>query len=501
MTMMKLGFDTVKKLHESEKLILPTQEQLSYPEKVLQFGTGVLLRGLPDQYIHEANLKGIFKGRVVVVKSTSNGSTDAYADQDGLYTLALKGIKDGKLVDENHVNASISRVVSATADWDQIIALAKSEELEVVISNTTEVGIVFVEESILQPHPSSFPGKLLAVLYERYTYFKGDKNKGLVILPTELIEGNGTKLSKVLNELAAFNKLDDAFISWLNECNPICNTLVDRIVPGKLSTESQQEVESAVGYSDDLMIMAEPYALWAIESSSQKVIDTLSFCDKNNGAFIAPSIDKYKEIKLRLLNATHTFSCGVSLLAGKELVKDAMNDEKIVSFVRTVSQTEIAQTITGAKISKEEADAFASAVIDRFSNPFLEHKWHSISAQFTLKMKSRCLPLIHASLAKGLGLQPSMLIGLSAYLVCMKTTQTSEGAYEMNLPQGSYLLTDDLAAKLHQHWISGDTATAVSNILSDESIWGEDLTKLPGLLHAVTDYVQSIMTNGINTLL
>ncbi len=497
---MKLDLELLKGLNTTEKLKLPTQEQLSYPEKVLQFGTGVLLRGLPDQYIHEANRNGNFKGRVVVVKSTANGSTDAFADQDGLYTLCVKGVKEGKLVEEYHVNASISRVVSATIDWNEIIKLAKSDELEVVISNTTEVGIVFVEESIHVPHPSSFPGKLLSVLYTRYQHFSGNKEKGLVILTTELIEGNGTKLSKVLNELARHNNLDHAFISWLIECNPICNTLVDRIVPGKLSKEIQTETSELLGYEDDLMIMAEPYALWAIESSNPKVHNTLTFCSKTNGAFIVPSIEKYKEIKLRLLNATHTFSCGVSLLSGMNLVKDSMNDPQVLAFIQQLAQSEIASVVADGKITREEADKFAAAVIDRFSNPFLEHKWHSISAQFTLKMKTRCIPLIQKASTMNQELPKNMVIGLCAYILCMKTKQI-EGHFEMQLPDGLLPLTDDLASILHDTWKNDDVNQVVSDILSNVQIWGEDLSQINGLAHAVVSAVTAIQHHGIRSII
>ncbi len=450
-----------------ENLILPTDEQLNYPEKVLQFGTGVLLRGLPDQYISEANRAGKFRGRVVVVKSTQNGTTDAFADQEGLYTICVKGIDNGQLVNKSYVNASISRVLSAVEDWSAILECAKSEDLSIVTSNTTEVGIVYTEENILDGVPSSFPGKLLAILHARFVHFKGDHSKGLVIIPAELIEENGTKLADILNRLAAHNQLGEAFINWLKQANPICNTLVDRIVPGKLSAADQAATEAALGYSDELMIMSEPFGLWAIESTDQRVIDALGFCDEEKGCRVVPSIQKFKELKLRMLNATHTFSCGVSILAGMELVKDSMKDEVIKSYISQLALEEIAAAITGEKISAAEADAFGKAVLDRFANPFLEHKWVSISAQFTLKMKIRCLPLILATHEKTGLLPVRMLIGFSAYLVQM-----------------------DLVNK-------DDLATSLRNVLSDTATWEQDLSTIPGLMDKVLDITASIQSNGI----
>jgi tagaturonate reductase len=469
--MMKLTRSILHEINGVDKLILPTEEQLGYPEKVLQFGTGVLLRGLPDQYISEANRTGKFRGRVVVVKSTQQGTTDDFADQDGLYTLCVKGIDNGKLVNQAYVNASISRVLSAVEDWTAMLEFAKSDDLSVVTSNTTEVGIVFAEENILDGVPSSFPGKLLAVLHTRFIHYNGDPSKGLVIIPAELIEENGTKLADILNRLAAHNQLGEAFSHWLNQSNPICNTLVDRIVPGKLSAADQAATEAELGFSDALMIMTEPFGLWAIESTDQRVIHALGFCDEAKGCRVVPSIQKFKELKLRMLNASHTFSCGVSMLAGMEFVKDSMNNEAIQSFISQLALEEIAAAIIGDKISPAEATAFGKAVLDRFSNPFLEHKWVSISAQFTLKMKIRCLPLIIATQEKT-GLLPlKMLIGFSAYLV------------QMNLVNSDGL------------------ATSLSNVLSDTETWGQDLTAIPGFLDKVLEMTASIQTKGIlNTI-
>ena len=464
---MKLTRSMLQEIDGVDKLILPTEEQLSYPEKVLQFGTGVLLRGLPDQYISEANRAGKFRGRVVVVKSTQQGTTDDFADQDGLYTLCVKGIDNGHLVNQAYVNASISRVLSATEDWAAILEFAKADDLSVVTSNTTEVGIVYTEENIFDGVPTSFPGKLLAILHARFVHFNGDLSKGLVIVPAELIEANGTKLADILNRLAMHNQLGAAFSHWLNQANPICNTLVDRIVPGKLSAADQAATEAELGFSDALMIMAEPFGLWAIESTDQRVIDALGFSNEEKGCIVVPSIQKFKELKLRMLNASHTFSCGVSILAGMEFVKDSMNHEAIKSYISQLALEEIAAAITGDKISPAEANAFGKAVLDRFANPFLEHKWVSISAQFTLKMNIRCMPLIIATYQKTGQLPLRMLIGFSAYLV------------QMNLVN------------------SDDLATSLSNVLSDTSTWGQDLTAIPGLLDKVLDITASIQSKGI----
>jgi tagaturonate reductase len=172
------------------------------PEKVVQFGTGVLLRGLPDYFIDKANKQGVFNGRIVVVKSTDQGGTDAYAAQDGLYTLIEKGIENGLPIERTTINASISRVVSAKTEWQAVLDCAANPDIQIIISNTTEVGITLVASDVNSLLPESFPGKLLHFLMERYRVFNGSMESGLVVIPTELISDNGIKLKEIVIELA-----------------------------------------------------------------------------------------------------------------------------------------------------------------------------------------------------------------------------------------------------------------------------------------------------------
>jgi tagaturonate reductase len=200
------------------KLVCPNPEINHYPEKVLQFGTGVLLRGLCDYFIDKANQKAIFKGRVVLVKSTSKGDSNAFEQQDNLYTHCVKGIEEGKEVEEYLVNSSISRTLVANTEWDQILACAQNPDMQIVISNTTEVGIQYLANDVLFGQtPKSFPAKLLAFLHARYEHFKGAESAGMVIIPTELIINNGVVLAFliVINLLNYVEELEEIFILGL----------------------------------------------------------------------------------------------------------------------------------------------------------------------------------------------------------------------------------------------------------------------------------------------
>ena len=265
---------------------VPDAALFDLPEKVLQFGTGVLLRGLPDYFIDKANKQGIFNGRIVVVKSTDGGDASAFEKQDGLYTVCMRGVENGKKYEEDIINASISRVLSARSEWNKVLECAHNPQLKIIISNTTEVGIQLVQDDIRRHPPVSYPGKLLAFLYERYKAFQGSRQSGMLIVPTELIIDNGKKLESIVIELAHLNGLDGSFIDWLEKANRFCNSLVDRIVPGKPEADLKKAIENKLGYSDELLIMSEVYRLWAIEGD-EEVADVLSFAQADKGVVIA----------------------------------------------------------------------------------------------------------------------------------------------------------------------------------------------------------------------
>ena len=433
------------------------------PEKVLQFGTGVLLRGLPDYFIDKANKQGLFNGRIVVVKSTDQGGTDAYAAQDGLYTLIEKGIENGLPIERTTINASISRVVSAKTEWQAVLDCAANPDIQIIISNTTEVGITLVASDVNSLLPESFPGKLLHFLMERYRVFNGSMESGLVVIPTELISDNGIKLKEIVIELAKLKGLDEAFINWVNTANDFCSSLVDCIVPGKLPASEQVQFEQKVGYQDSLAIMSEPYRLWAIETANEKTAAILSFAAADARVILAPSINKYKEIKLRLLNATHSLCCGVAILSEFLTVRDALNDKAFKDFLSSMLLDEIVPLVADGDITMEEARSFALQVIDRFSNQSIEHLWVNIALQYTAKMQMRVVPLVD-KYVKQHGKAPTLIsFGFAAFLLFMKS-KNDPGAIDA-LASKTTMVASEIFNKQVFDCIDKMDASSIKNVL------------------------------------
>ncbi len=463
---------------------LPKQEVFSYPEKVLQFGTGVLLRGLCDYYIDKANRQGIFKGRVVLVKSTDRPGADAFTEQDGLFTHCIKGIDNGTAIEETVVNAAISRTLTAATEWDSILALAQSKDMQVIISNTTEVGIQYVaNDPISEGSPKSFPAKLLAFLHARYQHFNGSSESGMVIVPTELIINNGDALKEIVLKLAADHRLSEEFVKWLKTQNHFCNSLVDRIVPGAPDAQTNAAICADLGYSDKNLIISEVYSLWAIQGGS-RVKDVLSFAKADAGVVIAEDIEIYRELKLRLLNGTHTLMCGMSYLLGFRLVKDVMANGYLSKLVMNLMLSELALAIP-YKMDFKVADRFGRSVLDRFRNPFINHKLIDITVQYTTKMRMRNVPLL-VNYYKEFGKAPELFaMGFAAYLQFMHAVKVEDGKYFGDSNGEFYPINCDYAAYFYEAWKDFD----LKKILADTSLWGADLSALPGFEAAVQKYV------------
>jgi tagaturonate reductase len=490
---MKLSRQNLAKIGSAGTEI-PGKKIFDLPERILQFGTGVLLRALPDYFVDRANQEGIFNGRILVVKSTSTGDTEAFNHQDGLYTLFIRGIESAVPVKQHVICSAISRVLSAASQWAEIMESAANEQMQIVVSNTTEVGIQLVKESIFQKPPSSFPAKLLAFLFERYKIFHGSSDSGMTIIPTELLTDNGAKLKSILMELAEFNKMDQAFIVWLGLRNRFCSSLVDRIVPGKPDPSAVEHLEKEWGYEDELMSVCEPYRLWAIEGD-ESVRKILSFYSADEGVVITPDITKYKELKLRMLNATHTLSCGLAWLSGFKTVKSAMEDGHFESYIQNLMMDEISPAIPYHIVDAEKKE-FGLKVLDRFRNPYLQHQWISITMQYSSKLAMRVLPVLFKYYE--LFDDPPELIsmGFAAYILFMRPVKKDSDKYYGILSNQYYLINDDRAAQFYGLWDEGSIDTVVSKVLSNKELWPDDLTRLKGFPAAVAGKLKGFIRHG-----
>ena len=455
-----LSLKNVRQVSVHPSLSIPRDAQFQLPDKVLQFGTGVLLRGLPDYFIEKANQKGVFNGRIVVVKSTDSGDVSSFQEQDNLYTLSIRGIKNGQNIDEDIICSAISKILHANSEWSDVLNYAANPSIQIIISNTTEAGLQYVEEKLTHEPSISFPGKLTQCLYHRYVKLGHAPESKIVVLPTELLTNNGIILKNIIEKLIHFNDYPKSFGDWINEKVIFSNTLVDRIVPGKLSNEAQQILFEKYGYTDSNAIMCEPYALWAIEGG-QEVHDLLTFSTANDEIKIVPDISQFKELKLRILNGSHTLLCAKAIAEGFETVYLAMSDPIFRKYAKELIFEEILPSLP-KDIKNEDKLSFAKDVIDRFSNPNIEHKWTSIAVQYPMKLTIRVLPLLK-SYRQATGISPTKMVE------CIK-----EALYFLLNNEDTPMDDISKAAINKINLSSSSTEEKVKLLLQHETIWGED---------------------------
>lgn len=469
----------------SRSVVQDEPELFCLPEKVVQFGTGAFLRGFVEYFIDAANRAGVFGGRIVAVGSTGSGRDRTLNEQEGLYTLAMRGIDQGVPRREYRLITSLSRALSASEEWEAVLACARNPDLELVFSNTTELGIRLAENDVPGPAaPKSFPGKLTRFLYERAAAFDYSPACGLVVLPCELIENNGDRLKEITLTLAQRWSCGPTFVQWLERSVPFCNTLVDRIVPGEPGFDELQQSWQELGYRDELLTVAETYRLFAIQSdpiTAQRL--TFSVADPN--VVIAEDITPYRERKIRLLNGTHTIMAPLALLAGCKTVGEALADEAIGAFVRSVLFCELVPSV-----HVEGGERFAQQLLDRFSNPGIQHALSDITLQQTMKLRVRIVPAILDHAARTGRAPVALALGFAAYLLFIRAASGAAQA-------------DEPAEHIRNSWHMSrdDPRTLAQRVCSDTTLWGADLARVPGFVDQVTVSLHFALQHGIRAAL
>ncbi len=455
------------------------------PIKIVQFGEGNFLRAFIDYAFHELNNKADFNAGIAVVQPIDRGLVKMLNDQDGLYTLFMKGVKKGEEIQEVELIDNIVKGVDPYANFNDYLSLAKEASLEFVISNTTEAGIAYVASDTpdMQP-PSSFPAKLTLLLHERFKHFNGDPNKGLTIIPCELINHNSETLKEIILKYVSDWNLGDDFKTWLLESNSFHSTLVDRIVPGYPKDEIEA-YNAQLDYQDKLIVAAEVFLLWVIEGGDE-LKAKLPFHKTDLDVKIVDDMQPYRTRKVRILNGAHTAMVPFSLLYGNKTVKQSVDNDFTGKFINKAVFNEIIDTL---EMDREELNSFADEIFDRFRNPFIIHNLSSIALNSISKFKVRVLPSLLGYVDVHGKLPTNLTFAFACLIRFYKGTWNGES---LPVQDG-----DDIVANFAKIWESNDYEKVAQEALSIEEYWGEDLTKVENLTSAVALALKEIEANGV----
>ncbi|WP_366183131.1 tagaturonate reductase [Flavobacterium ovatum] len=463
------------------------------PERIMQFGGGNFLRAFSDWMFDVLNKETEFKGSVVIIKPTQRGDYEELKQQDGLFHVALDGIRKGVLISTVTLVESVSRVIQPYTEWDEYLKLAENPDLRFIISNTTESGIRFSETDQLNDNPPhEFPAKVTVWLHHRFNHFKGEPSKGCILMPCELIENNGEALKKAILQYAHHFNLSNDFIQWIEDSNYFCNTLVDRIVSG-YPTDRADEILEKIGYNDPLLVAGEDYHSFVIQGP-EIIQEELPFAKTNLNVQFVDDISAYREMKVRILNGAHTSLVPVGYLLGVRTVKESMDNPVILQFVKEVLSEEITKTLQN--FPDDELQNFVNAVLDRFKNPTLKHFLISISLNSTSKFMARLYPALKEYTENEGQLPKRIAFSLSCLIRFYKGEYNNE-----IIPINDATETLDFFKII---WSQKDADSIgytelVQKILGNESIWGVNLNTIPNLSATVAKNLEEIENNGIES--
>lgn len=471
-----------------KKLDRKTAQAAQYPDKVIQFGEGNFLRAFVDWIIWKMNKSAGFNGGVVVVQPIDRGMVDMLNGQDGLYHLNLQGIDHGKPVDSIDLIDVINRGINPYREFEEYLELAEDPNIRFVISNTTEAGIAFDPDCRFDDRPaSSYPGKLTQLLYHRFEYFKGDRSKGFIIFPCELIFLNGKELRKCVLQYIDLWNLGDDFREWFETACGIYCTLVDRIVPG-YPKDNIDEILGKIGYEDKLVDKAEIFHLWVIEAPEEIAKEFPADKAGLNVLFV-PSEAPYHARKVTLLNGPHTVLSPVGYLSGLDTVKECVEDPIVGKFVHRVMFDELLETLD---LPKPELEQFAHDVLERFVNPYVKHFVTSIMLNSFPKYRTRDLPGLKTYLQRKDTLPAGLVFGLAAIITYYKGGKRGDDEIVPNDDAQTIALLKEL-------WSSGDVGKVAEGVLAAEDIWGENLNEIPGLTALLTEDLSLIQEKGMRS--
>lgn len=487
-----------------EQLCYETLEKAGYtgyllknaPERVLQFGEGNFLRAFADYWFDMANEKAGWNGKCVLVQPIAQGLTQRINRQEGLYTLYLRGRQNGEKVDAKRVISSVSRCLNPyeKQDYDAMMDVAAGEALEYIVSNTTEAGIVYDPSCRLEDcPPASFPAKLTQVLLHRWRAGR----PGVVVLSCELIDNNGKELLRCVNQYIKQWGLEEGFARWVNGDCTFCSTLVDRIVPGRIRDAAEAaRLKDESGYRDALIDVGEVFGVWNIEGP-EWLAEKLPFRAAGLNCPVVPDVTPYKKRKVRILNGAHTGFVLGAYLAGYDIVRDCMQDDVILGFMNRMLHEEVIPTLP---LDRQDLEAFAAAVQDRFNNPFINHELMSITLNSTSKWRARNMPSL-LEYAQTAGKLPSCLaMSFAAYIAFYSSDiqALTEQGLVCRRPKGNeYTVSDDrwvLEFYYSRRGVSDETL--VHDVMTNEKMWGQDLTLVPGFEQAAAENLRRIRTEG-----
>ncbi|WP_421420191.1 tagaturonate reductase (plasmid) [Pseudoalteromonas lipolytica] len=466
-----------------------------YPTTIMQFGEGNFLRAFVDWQIDKLNEQTGLNAGVAIIRPIDYDTLPLLNTQDGLYTSIIRGINEqGESVSNERIISCVNEEIPIYKEFDKYLQLAESEDLKLIFSNTTEAGIEYISEDSLTDKPAkAFPAKLTQWLFHRFNHFNGASDRGMIIIPCELIDYNGEKLKEIVLKYCQLWDLPSEFVSWLNEHNYFCSSLVDRIVTG-FPRDEHQHLQEQFGYYDNFMVTAEYFHLFVIQGP-QHLADVLCLEGSDVNIKIVDDIAPYKQRKVAILNGAHTAMVPLAYMANIDSVGEALASPLIEKYASKLIFEEIIPTLS---LPKDELQVFANDVLNRFRNPYICHLLMSISLNSMTKFKTRLLPQLEQYIVDNKTVPALIATAIAGQILFYRGERNGQPIELSDSPEWITLFK----SIWQQHQDGAITLKElVSSVLGAEWHWEKDLNELTGLTDLVTEQLNSMLTTSVEETL
>jgi tagaturonate reductase len=461
----------------------PPESILEAPETILQIGSGNFLRGFVDDFVQLANADRVYSGRIVSVQRKPDRRSEIFTRQDGLYTLILRGFQDGRVLETKRIIASISRLLLFDR-WESVIDAARSATTRVVVTNATEAGLALdPSDTLATRQAQSFPGKLTQLLWHRW-HVNADRDSDLAVIPCELVEDNGPLLrGLILRQASAWN-LDTAFSKWVKASIHFASTLVDRIVVGTPAQDQLETEWQALGYRDELLNCAEPFAQFALQADEftrqhfpiSRACPEVKFVD---------DLTPYRVRKVRILNGPHTMLAALGTLLDLGTVREAIDDYQLGCLIEDAIFKEIIPALPRDR--EAENTQYARAILARFRNPSLQHKLLSICLNCSTKAGTRLFPSIRDFMARLGSVPERLMLGLAAVMLVQLHPDVQDTHAEQIRDRWRHVDRDS----------RGSLFAFTHEVLADQLEWSKERIDLKPVSTTVSDLLLEIGKTGL----
>ncbi|MBD3230810.1 MAG: hypothetical protein GF329_21715 [Candidatus Lokiarchaeota archaeon] len=507
------------KLKEREIAIqIPDEKVFTLPIKIIVLGHNKFLRSTVDYFFTIALKKEKFNGRIIHI-SIDNKESKKLNEQDCLFTLNSKGLRNSEIEDRWDLIYSVKRIISSD-NWSEILKKVVAPEIEFLICQPQADSIIYdPDDSIKKKPPKSYIGKIISILYERYRRYRSKENKLTIISLDPIIKKDLDLKGMILKAGKEWN-LGERFLSWVRLKNIFFNSMIDKLDIGSLTEKEKKQYFQQLQYRDYFITLTENYNRWIIsEVDSSK--EDFPLVDVGLDFEFTKNLDTFYSLDT-WFNAILVAFIPLAYLSGYNKTNDALQDILIQDFFKKFLFDTIKRFVD---LSEEKIRKWEEITINRLKNPFIKRTLIDMSKNLIEKFRNDFLFKMIDLYEKNQEIPDYIFFILAVFLRFFNVFEEEDKFFgireitedeeevivdeniddsELEKNKEIYEVEDDpeILKELSETWKDvqiNDKSIDIflRYILTQKNIWGMDLTLWPNLMERTSHYLKKILSEDM----